>query len=35
MRTSRFSKDALDKVMNLNNWHGFINIVAEGRIYQR
>lgn len=22
-------KDALDKVMNLNNWHGFINIVAE------
>lgn len=22
-------KDALDKVMNLNNWHGFINIVGE------
>lgn len=22
-------KDALDKVMNLNNWHSFINIVAE------
>lgn len=22
-------KDALDKVMNLNNWHGFINIVSE------
>ena len=22
-------KDALDKVMNLNNWHNFINIVAE------
>ena len=22
-------KDALDKVMNLTNWHGFINIVAE------
>lgn len=22
-------KNALDKVMNLNNWHGFINIVAE------
>lgn len=25
----RIFKDALDKVMNLNNWHGFINIVAE------
>lgn len=22
-------KDALDKVMNLNNWHGFINIVGD------
>ena len=22
-------KDALERVMNLNNWHGFINIVAE------
>ena len=22
-------KDALNKVMNLNNWHGFINIVGE------
>ena len=22
-------KDSLDKVMNLNNWHNFINIVAE------
>lgn len=22
-------KDALDKVMNLNNWHGFINIIGE------
>ncbi len=22
-------KDALDKVMNLNNWHGFLNTVAE------
>lgn len=25
----RIFKDALDKVMNLNNWHGFINIVGE------
>lgn len=25
----RIFKDALDRVMNLNNWHGFINIVAE------
>lgn len=25
----RIFKDALDKVMNLNNWHVFINIVAE------
>ena len=25
----RIFKDALDKVMNLNNWHSFVNIVAE------
>lgn len=25
----RVFKDALDKVMNLNNWHGFINSVGE------
>ena len=25
----RIFKDALDKVMNMNNWHGFINIVSE------
>lgn len=25
----RIFRDALDKVMNLNNWHGFINIAAE------
>lgn len=25
----RIFKDALEKVMNLNNWHAFINIVAE------
>lgn len=28
-RNLQIFKDALDEVMNLNNWHGFINIVAE------
>lgn len=31
IREKNFSifKDALDKVLNLNNWHGFLNIIKE------